>query len=397
MRSRIVVLAIILCVLLPATGASAAAGDLDLTFGGGDGWMARLPKRIGGQGGEVAVQPDGRIVSAIRIGDDIGVVRLMPDGTPDRSFGDAHGRVRIDFRRGSTVQGDLELMPDGRIVVVGTMFGPEPSFQMVLVRLLASGLPDPSFSGDGRKVILPNRELGGSSVTVLDDGSIVAAGTGVVKVTPTGQLDGSFGHDGVAECAGWLEPLADGRFVIAQAVPGAWRVHRLLPDGTLDVTFGESGEARVDWARGAVDALLAQPDGKLVLIGDTTERPRLAPSLLSLARFTSEGALDPTFGGDGKRRPQVVGHSWYAIVSGDEIYAAGSGVNGNTGLSLARVRMADGRLDLGFGDAGVVTFAPIAQFQPMGFDSDAEGRLIVSAFAVDDAGRTGYGLARFLG
>ena len=92
----------------------------------------------------------------------------------------------------------------------------------------------------------------------------------------------------------------------------------------------------------------------------------------------------------------MVGYSWYAIVSGDGIYAVGRGVTGNTGLSIARVRMADGRLDLGFGEAGVVTFAPIAQFQPMGFDSDAEGRLIVSAFAVD-AGRTGYGLARFLG
>ena len=33
MRSRIVVFAIILCALLPAAGASAAAGDLDLTSG----------------------------------------------------------------------------------------------------------------------------------------------------------------------------------------------------------------------------------------------------------------------------------------------------------------------------------------------------------------------------
>lgn len=108
----------------------ASPGDLDRSFGGGDGWAHSGftccdPERPTGDGGkDLAVQPNGRIV---QLGYSFGgnslyrmaIFRSLPDGRPDPSFG-AHntgGRV-IEFP-GEAYPGDVALQPDGKIVVAG--------------------------------------------------------------------------------------------------------------------------------------------------------------------------------------------------------------------------------------------------------------------------------------
>src|SRR5688572_27246890 len=58
------------------------AGDLDPTFGGGDG---RVPMPAGGDV-LLGVQPDGRIILADKQPAGFRLLRLNPDGSPDASF-----------------------------------------------------------------------------------------------------------------------------------------------------------------------------------------------------------------------------------------------------------------------------------------------------------------------
>src|SRR6185437_12316049 len=84
-------------------------GSLDNTFGTG-GAAAYL-----GLGSyAIALQPDGKIVTAGTSGTLIGIGRTMPNGSPDISFG-TNGLVTIP---GNEAQG-VAIMTDGRIVVGG--------------------------------------------------------------------------------------------------------------------------------------------------------------------------------------------------------------------------------------------------------------------------------------
>src|SRR5205823_4558561 len=81
-------------------------------------------------------------------------------------------------------------------------------------------------------------------------------------------------------------------------------VVRLRPDGSLDPTFGDDadsgrkGYVTTDFDGSEFPAALAiQSDGK-ILVGGT--RTPLDDSSWVLARYTTDGRLDNTFGGDGK-------------------------------------------------------------------------------------------------
>jgi uncharacterized delta-60 repeat protein len=70
----------------------------------------------------VALQTNGKILAAGRISDgnedDIGILRLKPDGGRDRTFG-AGGRVLTDVAGGPDDARDLTIAANGKIVVTG--------------------------------------------------------------------------------------------------------------------------------------------------------------------------------------------------------------------------------------------------------------------------------------
>lgn len=70
-------------------------------------------------------------------------------------------------------------------------------------------------------------------------------------------------------------------------------------DGSLDRTFGEDGRVTTDFGGiDVVDAVAVQADGKVVVAGTTSGDENAL--LLVLARYTTEGALDQSFGNGGK-------------------------------------------------------------------------------------------------
>ena len=131
-------------------------------------------------------------------------------------------------------------------------------------------------------------------------------------------------------------------------------LERFTRRGALDVSFGSDGKVVAPpigyWDR-APD-LAIQKDGKIVVVGavDLAMRHRQ----LGLARFLPSGELDTGFGDDGTvvTNFAVRGDAALAIQPDGKIVAA-CGLDGPRRFGVARYEV-DGTLDLGFGDGGKV-------------------------------------------
>jgi uncharacterized delta-60 repeat protein len=130
--------------------------------------------------------------------------------------------------------------------------------------------------------------------------------------------------------------------------------------GTLDTSFGTAGKVTTDFA-GSGDgaaAVAVQPDGKIVVAGAATIN---GGADFALARYTSSGALDTTFGRGGKVTTDFggiyEGATSVAVQRDGKIVVAGGSVVGLFNeFALARYNI-NGTLDSSFGTGGKVLTA----------------------------------------
>ncbi|MGW0707064.1 calcium-binding protein [Streptomyces sp. NPDC002643] len=312
-------------VVAASPGAFAAPGDLDPAFGTGGKVTITTPSYAEGE--DVAVQPDGKIVSVgweqdpNNLDAEFAVVRHNPDGSRDTSFGGGNGEVLTDFEGGDDLAQGVAVQPDGKIVVVGRHQETDDEFAgccwFTVARYNADGTTDTTFGG----------------------------GDGWV----------SPGLAGGAEDAAGVAVQPDGKIVAGARAGGEFAVVRYLTDGTPDSSFGGDGVVTTslsdDPAVGATARDLAlQTDGKIVMVGDVGR----TSFDFALVRYHPDGSLDTTFGGDGKVTTDLGGYNWgetVAVQSTGKIVAAGP-----TGGRFTLVRYnLDGSLDSGFGSGGVAT------------------------------------------
>ena len=243
-------------------------GSLDSTFGSGG-------KVIGGgrTPTSILIQPDGRIVvggniigSGLPNNLDFDLVRYNPNGTLDETFGSG-GKVTTDFSGIEDSVLALALQPDGRIVAAGVAFRFAPTADFALARYKPNGKLDGSFGTGGKLTTnfnLDNEEA--LAVSIQPDGKILAAG---------------------------MTHVAGANFDSA--------VVRYNQDGSLDSAFGAGGKVTTDFS-GAFDiakAIAVQPNGKIVVSG-WAQSSITGKFDFGLARYNSNGSLDPTFGSGGR-------------------------------------------------------------------------------------------------
>ncbi|HYE16319.1 MAG TPA: delta-60 repeat domain-containing protein, partial [Pyrinomonadaceae bacterium] len=342
---------VIFAALAAPHGAQSAEGDLDATFGGGDGRVNdNFGEPYGNKANAVVVQPDGKIVLAAQAsfgqerGYDFALARYNPDGSLDPTFG-IGGKVVTNINLGGDIPHALALQPDGKIIAVGESISDQAGItttEYTLVRYNPDGSLDPSFGGDGIVVtdLFGNGDTA-FAVALQPDGKIVAAGSSAqngtganfsaARYNPDGSLDTTFGSPvpGTASRSGrvmtdlvaWndigraVALQADGRIVIAghTQTPSTnnydFALLRYEADGDLDTTFGGDGwvttrffeDDFVDDERAF--AVRAQPDGKIVAAGFAWDRNETQPASqwedFALARYNADGSLDPTFGAGG--------------------------------------------------------------------------------------------------
>ena len=251
---------------------------------------------------------------------DLAIARYTSSGVLDSTFGTGGVVMVAASGAGDDIATGVDVCSDGKIVASGTRFPSSGSSQFALVRVTSTGALDSTF-GTGGKVVttLPGGDAQAQSLAALPGGGFVVAGTAgafgdadfaCAKYGPTGVLDGSFGTSGtgVVQLGSFGDFCNDvaidsaGRLVMAGTrlgVSGELALVRLTENGLLDTTFGVSGVAAFDLGPAADVAYAAayQPDGRLLVAGDSGQR-------MALARF-----LIPTPNQD----PVAADDVWYAI------------------------------------------------------------------------------------
>jgi uncharacterized delta-60 repeat protein len=301
-------------------------GAIDPTFGTGGTVRTDFGVEAGDEISGIVVQPDGRIVAAGCSGcfnstlpnRNFALARYLPDGSLDPGFG-VGGKVSTDFAGQGEAGNAVALQPDGAIVVAGLTAIDTGNQNFALARYLPDGSLDPAF-GVGGKVVTDISGAGETAFAVLvqPDGRIVAAGNtaagpdsdiALTRYLPGGALDPTFGTNGIVTV-----PLndgtaldaalqADGKIVTAgQSRPSGqleFTLTRHLPSGALDPTFGSGGVVITDSFTPAADAaraVLVQPDGRIVAAG--LANVDVSPDF-AVARYLTDGSLDPSFGSGG--------------------------------------------------------------------------------------------------
>ena len=277
-------------------------GSLDTSFGSGGRVTTSFPN-ASAYASALLLQPDGRLVAVGEafppdaVDSDVALVRYLPDGRLDTSFG-GDGVVTTDAG-GPDVASSVMAGPDGTLLVGATSGQPDPSAPATstwtLLRYRADGSLDPAFGGgDGvADSDLSPRFERLTSLTTQPDGRIVAAGhinpdgqseqVAVARYLSDGRLDTTFGGgDGVvATQAARLSEgediavQADGRIVVAGRAADddldgdpdwEWLLLRYEPDGALDASFGRAGVVRTPAGEQA-NAMVLAPDGAIVVAG----------------------------------------------------------------------------------------------------------------------------------
>lgn len=246
---------------------------------------------------------------------------------PDPTFGDA-GTVSIPAPSFS-YQGYHHLLPDGRIVVIGTMDNPDVDQTDVYVaRFLADGAFDASF-GDGEGFVFvpgtPDRSSDLYANTVDKNGKIILAineydfdvdQTRIVRLNADGTPDGTFGTAGVVTvdlATGDLEEylsdvvvLPDGKLFFGGYIDNGQGIYvshfvRLNDNGTFDSTYDTDGRFSmpvIGAIQGAVVAMELLPDKKIAVAGIGFNAA--FKSIPYTARLGTDGKPDPAFGTNGR-------------------------------------------------------------------------------------------------
>jgi uncharacterized delta-60 repeat protein len=352
-----------------------ADGSLDTTFGAG----GLIHTDFGSTNDEayaMALQADGKIVVVGHTRTDNGffdfaVARYNADGSLDTTFGASHtGKMIMDFGGDFDQATAVGIQSDGKILVSGTAtmnFNAE----FALLRLTSGGLLDTSFGAAHNGTVLTDwngRFAESSTLAIQPNGKILVGGyaldfaTGmsdgaVARYNADGSLDGSFGVGGMAlvdfgresDNVKAMTLLADGRIVLAGygsdfgGDSSDFAVARLTSSGALDGTFGSGGVVLTDFG-GSPDqafSLTVQSDGMIVVAGTA----QIGGSQdFALVRYTTSGALDATFGVGGKFTTDMGNDDTAAAVALDSngnIVAAGSSVVFRTGdADFALIRLA---------------------------------------------------------
>lgn len=343
-----------------------ASGALDESFG--DGGVVKLDLGVRARAQAVAVQPDGRIVIAgfavlLPSGNEQFVAaRLLEDGTPDPDFGSG-GAVATAFGSRDARAAALALQEDGGIVVAGWARN-SANRDVAVVRYDGDGVLDPGF-GTGGTIVWPIGTGNDEATSVAIDGQqrIVLAGYAV---------DGST-HDLLAA--------------------------RLTAGGAPDVAFAGTGFRRVAATEGVeqANALLLQAGGGIVVAGQAKIDGN---TRVALARLTDAGALDATFGIDGIRVTaigELAEGKAIAASTRDRFVVAGRARLPGGKLEFFAARYsADGAPDPTFGDGGLLRIAlGLKSDEAYAIAPDDDGAMVLAG-TMRIGNDANFGLARLL-
>jgi uncharacterized delta-60 repeat protein len=351
-------------------------GNLDNSFGGGDGIVTTIINQNYNYAYSVALQTDNKILVAGYgssgssnggTGSDFTLVRYDINGNLDNSFS-GDGKVTTDFGSSSDYANSIVVQKDGKIIVAGSSNG-----NFALARYDINGNLDNSFDGDG-KLVTAIKASGDVyvSVALQDDGKILLTGPSktpnnsddfvLMRYNTDGSLDTgipTFPTLNIAAAdANNMENSGDFTFIVTRSPSAlASTVDYMVSGGSVspDDFIGGLPTGKVSFAPNET----SQPITIKVANDNTHESPDTFNVVLSnptnatLGTTTAAGTilnddLESSVSGFNASISQI---EYNADVNDANLYAAGTKESALNGECVSYVKKARGDLNFSWGNA----------------------------------------------
>ncbi|QSX41115.1 Ig-like domain-containing protein [Shewanella cyperi] len=326
-------------------------------------------------------------------GEDAFIRRYNVDGSLDTSFGNG-GIYQVDLGTGDYIR-DIQLDDSGNIWLLETSDWNNTTFH--LIKLTPDGQPDTSYGTNGVATLTPG--FGAELMVLTSDGSAVVTSSTyqTVKVLADGSQDTSFGNNGIYVPAGlsgfyrsrYLSLDSQGRIILAGTVNNASNslVIRVNADGTVDNTYASNGMLTVSLPtslspNGDANYTAALVDGDTLWL--TVAAPSSNGDMNFLLRIDGNGAIDSSFNG-GSPAQFGAGQKFNPLTmqkdSAGRLVIAGWVSRYSYDFSFVARMNADGSNDETFATGGAKTFDFSANTDFTDLAIKPNGDLVIATYA----------------
>lgn len=315
------------------------------------------------------------------------VVAMMPGLIPTYTRLNSNGSEDGTYHAGSFSFASVDvatILADGRTIIAGNSLMIDGVNHGSVVRFLADGTVDPSFSGPTASSRLSFKAvrvdgngrvyLSGSSLQTLDG----QPGQYVARLNATGSVDTGFNPESGFSYFSTFNLFPNGDLLIAGTAASSAEVVRIAPDNSVVLTFGTSAN------------VIAQNNS--VVMVDITGRPIMASTMIgpaftftnSVIRLMPNGVIDPGF------QPRTVSPQGYEVITADRFgrYYLGGDFTTYDGIQRSHLMriFPDGSLD--------ESFEADCNNRVTQLDMTAAGELLVGGYFTQIKGASAVGLAR---
>ena len=355
------------------------------------------------------------------------IFKLTAQGVMDQQFGaGGYSYLNSAYEDRSFWVSDAAVLPNGKILVVGSANDDNYQSTLILWRLNSDGSADNTFGTNGRTVTTDQAaNLYPSTLIVQSNGKILLGVDRrennvtlpwLYRYQSNGTLDISFtdsaGFQGGIQptnnegegWGAWVFPAPNGAVYFTSKTTINNQIYlvlmRLQPDGSPDQTFGsnsrrtwnESDPNAIDW----IADLVVDNNGKVMLLGSEDEP---SPERSVIVRLNSDGSDDITFNSTGYsffvlRDPSTARYvsSYAMVLSGNNFLVAGGGSidqSGNQLFSAIAKLGSNTALDTSFGSGGVVQNAASDNSIFYGIEKLTNSTSLVTGLSQENGIKTG--------
>jgi uncharacterized delta-60 repeat protein len=404
--------------------AHAAPGDLDTTFGTGGKFFTSVAGTTSSVPKAITTDANGNVyVGAETTGasDDFSVIKILPSGTLDTTFGTG-GKVVVDLGAMShDVLDGIAVDASGNVFMAGASDANGSPAQFAVVKLTHSGAVDSTFGVAGRAYV-PNAAttanesccgitLGSGGVIYLT-GASYPSGTQnlkVAKLTSAGVLDTNFGTMGVVvtvfghstsgnatiiDSDGSLFVEGSVVTIVDSSATFNMALMHFDSSGNVITGFGQNGALLIDIGAATLGGAMARDaDGNFFLVGEAASA-NFSSQQLGVAKIDKTGNFVAAFGTSGKASFAVTGGAAVAssvqIDKDGNLYVTGSAtISNNAYTEVMNVDGVAGTLIPTFGTSGQARIDFLnGDYAGIGSALDTNGRLYITASMGDPTSST---------
>ncbi|MEN1727346.1 MAG: hypothetical protein AAGJ52_02790, partial [Pseudomonadota bacterium] len=306
-------------------------GTLDASFGSGGLAQVALNGPVSIRVTDAARLANGGTVIVGNVGLTFGgrellVAALTPSGDLDLTFANQGFQI-LDRNNALDEATAVIALDDGRILVAGASDDGTGNEDMIVLRLMADGTPDTTFGANGWAVIdIEGNDDSAQDLLVQADGKVVVLGEGffssgsgvqdlvLTRLNVDGSVDTSFGTAGFTsldvdtfDFAISLRRQADGQLVVGGTSDGDFIAARFSANGVLDTNFAVNGFAQIDIDDGfdflgeltRIDDWMGQGE-RILMVGTARLTNAVSSDEIALVMLDGDGDLEAGFGNGGK-------------------------------------------------------------------------------------------------